>query len=59
MKEMIKCNVKIIEKEVYLTSLNKTFKFYICKRKTKNGVWREFKRFNAKNFEKAMKEGLI
>lgn len=51
--EVVKGNVKIIEIEHYVNGFNKVFKVFICKKLTKNGVWREFRRFNANNIEEA------
>lgn len=51
--EVVKGNVKIIEIEHYVNGFNGVFKTFICKKLTKNGIWREFRRFNANNIEEA------
>lgn len=38
MKEIIKGNLKIIEKEVCVKSYGEIFKNYILKKQTKNGI---------------------
>lgn len=48
MKELVKGNLKIIETEV--TAYGQTFKNYILKKQTKNGVWRKIKVGNLGKF---------
>lgn len=51
--EKILGNIKVIEKVGYRNSII-PIKYYICKKLTKNGVWREFRRFNASCMEEAI-----